>query len=68
MERAVSGSDGSFRFSNLAPGLYGLSAKTVSACAFSDAIRVNDGFTRVVHLRLIKGLCQNAIAFRNRSE
>jgi Carboxypeptidase regulatory-like domain len=62
IEKTLSGSDGSFRFTDLAPGAYGLAAKTESGCAISDPIRVDIGFTTVVHLRLIKGLCQNPIA------
>lgn len=62
IEKTLSGSDGSFHFSDLAPGAYGLAAKTDSGCAYSDPIRVDISFTTVVHLRLIKGLCQNPIA------
>jgi hypothetical protein len=61
VEKTLSGSDGSFRFTNLAPGNYGLSANTHSACAFSDPIRVDVGFTSIVRLRLVNGLCKNAI-------
>lgn len=57
VEKTVSGSDGSFRFTHLAPGTYGLEAKTDSNCAYSVPIRVDTGFTTVVHLRLVKGLC-----------
>lgn len=62
IKETLSGSDGSFHFTALAPGAYGLSAKTDSACAFSDPLRVDNGFTSVVRLRLIKGFCQDAIA------
>jgi hypothetical protein len=62
MQKTVSASDGSFRFTDLAPGAYGVEAKTDSACAFSDAIRVDTGFTSVVRLRLIKGFCQSAFS------
>ncbi|MGB9652046.1 MAG: carboxypeptidase-like regulatory domain-containing protein, partial [Candidatus Cybelea sp.] len=62
IEKSLSGSDGSFHFAGLAPGAYGLAAKTDSGCAISDPIRVDIGFTTVVHLRLIKGLCQSPIA------
>jgi hypothetical protein len=62
IEKGLSGSDGSFHFTGLAPGAYGLAAKTDSGCAISDPIRVDIGFTTVVRLRLIKGLCQNPIA------
>lgn len=61
----VSGPDGWFSFAGLAHGGYGLEAKTQSSCAFSDAIEVDKGFTSVVRLRLVKGLCQNAMALRN---
>jgi hypothetical protein len=66
MKKTLSGSVGSFSFADLGPGVYGLSAKTDSTCAFSDAIRVDNGFTRIVRLRFVKGLCKNPIAFRNR--
>jgi large repetitive protein len=56
-KNTVSASDGSFSFTGLAPGGYGLVAKTDAACAMSDAIWVNVGFTRVVRLRLTKGYC-----------
>jgi hypothetical protein len=56
-----SGFDGSFQFYDLAPGFYGLRAKTDLGCAISDPIRVERGFTTVVRLRLVKGLCQNAV-------
>ncbi len=62
VEKTQSGSDGSFHFSDLAPGSYGLEARTESGCAYSDPIRVDVGFTTAVHLRLIKGLCQQAIS------
>jgi hypothetical protein len=61
-KKTVSGPDGSFSFTGLAPGAYGLKAKTDLGCAISDPIRVDVGFTSVVRLRLVKGLCQNAIA------
>jgi hypothetical protein len=56
----VSRADGSFSFTDLAPGAYGVVAKTNSACAFSSAVSVHTGFTSVVHLRLEKGLCSSA--------
>lgn len=63
--KAVSGSDGSFNFAGLANGGYGLEAKADdSACAFSDAIQVDSGFTSVVRLRLVKGLCENPVELR----
>ena len=62
VEKTRAGSDGSFHFTDLAPGAYGLEAKSASGCAISDPVRVDIGFTTVVHLRLIKGLCQNPIA------
>jgi hypothetical protein len=62
VEKTQSGSDGSFHFTDLAPGTYGLEAKTDSGCAYSEPIRVDAGFTTAVHLRLIKGLCQHAIS------
>lgn len=65
--KTVSEPDGSFRFGDLARGGYGLEAKTDSACAFSDAIQVDDGFTSIVRLRLVEGLCRNAMALRNRA-
>ncbi|HEY2473270.1 MAG TPA: carboxypeptidase-like regulatory domain-containing protein [Candidatus Cybelea sp.] len=69
IEKTLSGSDGSFHFTDLAPGAYGVAAKTDSGCAYSDPIRVDIGFTTVVHLRLIKGLCQNPIGLlRNRPQ
>ena len=61
MEKTRSGSDGSFSFAGVASGGYGLRAKIDSACAFSDAIHVENGFTSIVHLRLVNGLCQNPI-------
>jgi hypothetical protein len=67
IEKTLSRSDGAFHFTDLAPGAYGLEAKTDSGCAISDPIRVDIGFTNVVRLRLIKGLCQTPIAIsRNR--
>ena len=63
IEKARSRPDGSFSFAGLARGSYGLEAKTESACAFSDAIQVDNGFTTVVHLRLVKGLCGNALVW-----
>jgi Carboxypeptidase regulatory-like domain len=62
VEKTLSGSDGSFHFTDLAPGAYGLEATPASGCAISDPIRVDIGFTSIVHLQLIKGLCQNPIA------
>ncbi|HET6276310.1 MAG TPA: carboxypeptidase-like regulatory domain-containing protein [Candidatus Cybelea sp.] len=59
--KTVSGPDGSFNFTGLARGGYGIEAKSDSACAFSDAIQVDDGFTSVVRLLLVKGLCQNPV-------
>jgi hypothetical protein len=60
----VSGPDGSFSFAGFThSGGYGLEARTDSACAFSDAIQVDIGFTSVVRLRLIEGLCQNPVSF-----
>jgi large repetitive protein len=67
-ETTQSGSDGSFSFTGLAPGSYGLRAKTDSGCAISDPIRVDVGFTSIVRLRLVKGLCQNPIALMDRPE
>jgi hypothetical protein len=64
VENTLSGPDGSFSIAGLAPGSYGLQAKTKSACAFSDAIQVHNGFTSMVRLRLVRGLCQNPIALR----
>lgn len=61
--KTQSGTDGSFGFSGLAAGSYGLEAKTKSSCAFSDAIQVNDGFTSTVRLRLVRELCQAAVHF-----
>lgn len=63
VEETLSGPDGSFSFSGLARGSYGLEAKTKSSCAFSDAIQVNNGFTSTVRLRLVRGLCQAAVHF-----
>lgn len=65
IEKTLSGSDGSFDFTDLAPGAYGLEAKTDSACAFSDEIGVSIGFTSVVRLRLVKGLCQSPVVLWN---
>jgi large repetitive protein len=56
-KKTVSESNGSFSFTGLAPGGYGLVAKTGSACAISDAIEVDIGFTSIVHLRLAKRWC-----------
>lgn len=67
IEKTLSGTDGSFHFTDLAPGAYGLEAKTDSGCAISDPIRVDVGFTSVARLQLIKGLCQDPIVIlRNR--
>jgi hypothetical protein len=60
IEKTLSGSDGSFTITGLAAGSYGLEARTDSACAFSDAIQVHDGFTSTVRLRLVRGLCSGA--------
>ncbi|MGB7048410.1 MAG: carboxypeptidase-like regulatory domain-containing protein [Candidatus Cybelea sp.] len=62
ISETLSNSNGSFSFAGLASGGYGLEAKTDSACAFSDAVQVDAGFTSVVRLRLVKGLCQNPIS------
>jgi hypothetical protein len=62
IEKALSASDGSFSVTGLASGSYGLEAKTDSACAFSDAIQVHNGFTSIVRLRLVRGLCSGAFA------
>lgn len=61
VKQTRSGSDGSFSFAGVTSGGYGLEAKSNWACAFSDAIHVDSGFTSVIRLRLVKGLCQNAI-------
>jgi hypothetical protein len=61
VQKTVSESDGSFRFMGLAPGDYGVEAETRSACAFSDAIRVDTGFTTALRLRLVPGLCRHPI-------
>lgn len=67
IRRTVSESNGSFSFTDLANGAYGLVARTDSACAISDAIEVNIGFTSVVRLRLARGLCQGpAISLEHR--
>jgi hypothetical protein len=63
VEEVPSGADGSFRVTGLAPGAYGVEAKTESACAFSDAIQVEAGYTSTVHLRLVKGLCDRPVSF-----
>ncbi|HEY1680583.1 MAG TPA: carboxypeptidase-like regulatory domain-containing protein [Candidatus Tumulicola sp.] len=60
--KTVTAKDGSFNFSGIPGGYYGVLAKTSSACAMSSAIEAADGFTTVVHLRLTKGLCDSAIA------
>jgi hypothetical protein len=60
--KTVSGADGSFSFTDLGPGAYGVVAKTNSACAFSSAVSVHTGFTSVVHLRLVKGFCASAFS------
>jgi hypothetical protein len=57
--KTVSGADGSFSFTDLGPGAYGVVAKTNSACAFSSAVSIHPGFTSVVHLHLVKGLCSS---------
>lgn len=67
IRKTLSKSDGSFSFTGLVSGGYGLEAKTDSACAFSDAVQVDNGFTSVVRLRLVKELCRNPISvLRNR--
>lgn len=63
VKETLSGSDGSFMFASVTSGGYGLQAKSNSACAFSAAIQVDSGFTSVVRLRLVKGLCQRPIGF-----
>lgn len=64
--KAISGSDGSFSFAGLADVGYGPEAEAGSACAFSDAIQVDDGFTRFVQLRLVKGLCKTRSSYVSR--
>jgi protocatechuate 3,4-dioxygenase beta subunit len=63
LSKTVSAKDGSFSFSGLAPGYYGVEAKTSSACAMSSAIKATDGFTTFIHLRLTDGLCGNPITY-----
>jgi Carboxypeptidase regulatory-like domain len=63
IEKTLSGPGGSFSFAGLFSGGYGLEAEADSACAFSDAVRVDNGFTSIVHLRLVKGWCQTAVQF-----
>jgi 5-hydroxyisourate hydrolase-like protein (transthyretin family) len=63
IKKTLSASDGSFSFTGLAAGGYGVAAKTDSACAFSDAIQVDTGFTDIVRLRLAQGLCDAATHF-----
>lgn len=65
ISKTLSKSDGSYSFIGLVSGGYGLEPKTDSACAFSDAVQVDNGFTSVVRLILVKGLCQNPISLRN---
>ena len=60
--KTLSAPDGSFSFAGLTSGNYGLQAKTDSACAFSNAIQVHEGFTSIVRLRLVSGFCRNPIA------
>ncbi|HEY1653521.1 MAG TPA: carboxypeptidase-like regulatory domain-containing protein [Candidatus Tumulicola sp.] len=60
--KTISGTDGSFSFRGIASGTYGVEARTSSACAMSDAVTVNDGFTKIVGLRLIQHLCTDAIS------
>lgn len=68
IKRTVSESNGSFHFTGLAPGGYGVVANTGSACAISEAIRVDIGFTKVVRLRLTKGLCKTLFILRTTRE
>ncbi len=63
VDKTVSSKDGSFEFSGLAPGTYGVVAKTSSACGMSSAIEVANAFTTVVHLRLTDGLCGGGVQF-----
>jgi hypothetical protein len=63
LAKTVSAKDGSFNFSGLTDGYYGVVAKTSSACATSSAIKAADGFTTVVHLRLTDGACENPLNF-----
>ena len=63
MDKTVSSKDGSFEFSGLTPGTYGVVAKTSSACGMSSAIEVASAFTTVVHLRLTDGLCDGGVQF-----
>jgi hypothetical protein len=60
--KTVSRADGSFDFTGLASGNYGVEAKTKSACAMSNAASVHVGFTSILHLRLIKGVCSSAFS------
>ena len=60
--KMVSRADGSFDFTGLASGNYGVEARTKSACAMSNAVSVHVGFTTAVHLRLIKGFCSSAFS------
>lgn len=63
MEKTTSGPDGSFSFAGLIAGGYGIEANSGSDCAFSNAIQVSGGFTSVVRLRLVQGLCDGALVF-----
>jgi 5-hydroxyisourate hydrolase-like protein (transthyretin family) len=63
MSKTTSKADGSFQFSDLAPGAYGVVAKTASACGMSSAIKVASAFTTVVHIRLTDGLCDGGVQF-----
>ncbi len=65
MATTVSEANGSFHFSGLAPGGYGIVAKTASACAISGAVRVDAGLTSIVRLRLTTGLCEHPVRFAN---
>jgi hypothetical protein len=61
ISKGTSLEDGSFYFSALPSGTYGVAAKTGSACAFSTAIKVDAGYTVGIRLRLIPGLCKGVI-------
>lgn len=63
IKKTVSDSNGEFSFTDLGPGPYGIVATTNSACALSDTFGVSIGSTRVMRLRLIKGLCQSPLHF-----
>lgn len=60
IQRGISEATGKFEFAGLPPGAYGVAASTSSACAFSSAVNVSTGYTTLVSLQLVKGMCNGS--------